>query len=67
MERLIEILEEIQPEVDYTTCTNLIDDTIWTPSPLFPWWQSWKRNTTLPFPRWKSSQTTSILQKAFGP
>ena len=25
MERLIEILEEIQPEVDYTTCTNLID------------------------------------------
>ena len=25
MERLIEILEEIQPEVDYPTCTNLID------------------------------------------
>ena len=25
MERLIEILEEIQPEVDYATCTNLID------------------------------------------
>ena len=25
MERLIEILEEIQPEVDYTTCTDLID------------------------------------------
>lgn len=25
MERLIEILEDIQPEVDYTTCTDLID------------------------------------------
>ncbi len=25
MERLIEILEEIQPEVDYETCTNLVD------------------------------------------
>lgn len=25
MERLIEILEELQPEVDYSTCTNLID------------------------------------------
>ncbi len=25
MERLIEILEEIQPEIDYTTCTDLID------------------------------------------
>ncbi len=25
MERLIEILEEIQPEVDYETCKNLID------------------------------------------
>lgn len=25
MERLIEILEEIQPEVDYTQCKNLID------------------------------------------
>ncbi len=26
MERLIEILEEIQPEADYETCTTLIDD-----------------------------------------
>ncbi len=26
MERLIEILEEIQPEVDYKTCTTLVDD-----------------------------------------
>lgn len=25
MERLIEILEEIQPEVDYSTCKDLID------------------------------------------
>ncbi|MEE3352024.1 MAG: phosphopantetheine-binding protein [Saccharofermentanaceae bacterium] len=25
-ERLIEILEDIQPEVDYETCTTLIDD-----------------------------------------
>ena len=25
-ERLIEILEDIQPEVDYNTCTTLIDD-----------------------------------------
>ena len=25
MKRLIEILEEIQPEVDYTTCTDIID------------------------------------------
>ena len=25
MERLFEILEEIQPEVDYETCTDLID------------------------------------------
>ena len=25
MERLIEILEEIQPEVEYFTCTDLID------------------------------------------
>lgn len=25
MKRLIEILEEIQPEVDYATCTDLID------------------------------------------
>ncbi len=26
MERLIEILEEIQPEVDYNTCEHLIDE-----------------------------------------
>lgn len=25
MERLIKILEEIQPDVDYATCTDLID------------------------------------------
>jgi D-alanine--poly(phosphoribitol) ligase subunit 2 len=25
MDRLIEILEDIKPEVDYRTCTNLID------------------------------------------
>lgn len=25
MERLIAILEDIQPEIDYTTCTDLID------------------------------------------
>ena len=25
MKRLIEILEEIQPEADYATCTDLID------------------------------------------
>lgn len=25
MEKLIEILEDIQPEVDYRTCRNLID------------------------------------------
>lgn len=28
MERLIEILEEIAPGVDYDTCTTLIDDQI---------------------------------------
>lgn len=25
MDKLIEILEDIQPEIDYTTCHNLID------------------------------------------
>ncbi|MGI6256334.1 MAG: phosphopantetheine-binding protein [Acutalibacter sp.] len=25
MERLLQILEEIQPDIDYTTCTDLID------------------------------------------
>lgn len=25
MEKLIEILEELQPEVDYETCENLVD------------------------------------------
>ncbi|MDG3131952.1 phosphopantetheine-binding protein [Streptococcus suis] len=25
-EKLIKILEELQPEVDFTTCTNLIDE-----------------------------------------
>ena len=25
MEKLIEILEEIQPEVDYSACTDLVD------------------------------------------
>ena len=28
MERLIEILEDIQPQADYETCTTLIDDHI---------------------------------------
>lgn len=28
MERLIEILEDIQPEADYEVCTTLIDDHI---------------------------------------
>lgn len=28
MEKLLEILEDIQPDVDYTTCTTLIDDEI---------------------------------------
>jgi acyl carrier protein len=26
MEKLIEILEELQPDVDYANCTTLIDD-----------------------------------------
>lgn len=26
MEKLIEILEEVNPDVDYRTCTTLIDD-----------------------------------------
>lgn len=26
MEKLIEILEEVNPDVDYQTCTTLIDD-----------------------------------------
>lgn len=30
MERLIEILEDIQPEADYETCDTLIDDHILT-------------------------------------
>ena len=30
MERLIEILEDIQPEADYETCNTLIDDHILT-------------------------------------
>ena len=25
MERLLEILEEIQPDIDYTACTDLVD------------------------------------------
>lgn len=28
MDRLIEILEDIQPDADYETCTTLIDDHI---------------------------------------
>ena len=28
MEELMEILEEIQPDADYETCTTLIDDNI---------------------------------------
>ncbi|MCR4839605.1 MAG: acyl carrier protein [Eubacterium sp.] len=28
MEQLIEILQELHPEVDYDTCTTLIDDKI---------------------------------------
>ncbi|HEY9574836.1 MAG TPA: phosphopantetheine-binding protein [Lachnospiraceae bacterium] len=28
MEQLLEILEEIQPDADYATCTTLIDDGI---------------------------------------
>ncbi|MBQ8304732.1 MAG: acyl carrier protein [Blautia sp.] len=28
MEELLEILEEIQPDADYETCTTLIDDNI---------------------------------------
>ena len=28
MEELLEILEEIEPDVDYATCTTLIDDHI---------------------------------------
>lgn len=30
MDKLIEILEDIEPEVDYNTCTTLIDDHILT-------------------------------------
>lgn len=30
MEELIEILEEINPEADYDTCENLVDDGILT-------------------------------------
>lgn len=30
MEELIEILEDIDPEVDYHTCTTLVDDGILT-------------------------------------
>lgn len=29
MEKLIEILEDIQPDADYESCTTLIDDGIW--------------------------------------
>ena len=30
MEELIEIMEEINPDVDYAACTGLIDEGIWT-------------------------------------
>ncbi|MDO5346632.1 MAG: acyl carrier protein [Lachnospiraceae bacterium] len=30
MEELIEILEEINPDVDYASCTSLVDDGVFT-------------------------------------
>ena len=30
MERLLEILSEIKEDVDFSTCTTLIDDASWT-------------------------------------
>lgn len=30
MEELIEILEDINPDVDYKTCTSLVDDGVFT-------------------------------------
>lgn len=46
MERLIEILEEIQPGVDYANCKDLVDGHTWSPSLSSPWWQSWRTPLT---------------------
>lgn len=40
MEELIEILEDIQPGVDYHTCTTLIDDHILVLLAFMSWYLS---------------------------
>ena len=40
MEKLYEILEELQPEVDFTTCHNLVDGHYLDSCPFCPLWRT---------------------------
>lgn len=46
MERLIEILEEIQPGVDYANCKDLVDGHHLESLSIIARWQSWRTPLT---------------------
>ncbi len=66
MERLIEILEEIQPEVDYATCTDLIDGHHLDSLSIISLVAEIEDEFDVTILRWRSFRKTLILQKICG-
>ena len=65
MERLIEILEEIQPGADYRTCTNLVDGHILDSLSILSLVAELEEEFDIIIPRWRLSRIISIPLKAF--
>ena len=64
MERLLEILSEIKEDVDFSTCTTLIDDGILDSFDILQIISA-LRNTTFRSPHPKSCRRTSTVPRPF--
>ena len=66
MDKLIEILEEIQPDADYETCETLIDDGILDSFAIYLLSASFRTNLISPLHRLISYRRTLTQQLLFG-
>lgn len=65
MERLLEILSEIKEDVDFSTCTTLIDDGILDSFDILQIISALNENTTFRSPHPKSCRRTSTAPRPF--
>lgn len=66
MEKLIEILEEIQPDADYENCTTLIDDEILSSMDVMSIVAELEDEYDIRILPWRSCRPTSIRRKRSG-